>query len=135
MNENCAAATQGLIEYCGTNGYIRFAGIHLIVELWESRYMTDIEEVEKILRDAVAACDATLLDMNLHEFLPSGGISGVGVLAESHISIHTWPEFEYAAMDIFVCGTKDPYKCLPVLKAGFEPGRMQVTEHKRGILS
>ncbi len=123
------------IEYCGTNGYVRYAGVHLIIELWEAEHFTDAEKIEAILREAVVACEATLLHFHIHEFSPDGGVTGIGVLSESHISIHTWPEYEYAALDLFVCGTKDPYKAVPVLKAGFAPRRMQVTEHKRGILS
>ena len=122
-------------EYFGTNGFIRYAGVHLIIELWQARFMDDQAKIEAIMLGAIEACNATLLNMHLHTFSPNGGVSGAAILSESHISIHTWPEFEYAAMDIFLCGTKDPYRCLPVLKEGFQPGRIQVTEHKRGILN
>jgi S-adenosylmethionine decarboxylase len=121
-------------KYCGSNGTMKYAGIHLIIEVWRARYMTDIRRIEMILRKAVDACGATLLGIDLHKFSPSGGVSGVGILQESHISIHTWPEFEYAAIDIFVCGTIDPYKAITVLKEGFQPGDIQVMEVKRGIL-
>lgn len=113
---------------------MRFAGIHLLVELWRCRHLQDLAEIDAILREAVRACGATLLHINLHEFSPNGGVSGVAVLQESHISIHTWPEYEYAAMDVFVCGTLDPHRCLPVLKRRFRPDRLQVVEIKRGIL-
>ena len=56
------------------------------------------------------------------------------VLAESHVSIHTWPERDYAALDIFVCGACNPYLALPVLKKGFQPGSIQLNEHKRGMV-
>ncbi|HBF33928.1 TPA: adenosylmethionine decarboxylase [Candidatus Sumerlaeota bacterium] len=121
--------------YCGVQGPIKFAGIHLIIELWKARHMTDPTIIETLMKQAVEACGATLLSIDLHVFSPGGGVSGVAVLQESHISIHTWPEYEYAAMDIFVCGTIDPYKALPVLKDGFEPETIQVVELKRGIFS
>jgi S-adenosylmethionine decarboxylase len=121
------------IAFCGKQGPVNFAGIHLIVELWKARHMTDPAIIRTIMTQAIEACGATLLSIDLHVFSPNGGVSGVAILQESHISIHTWPEFEYAAMDIFVCGTIDPYKAIPVIKEGFEPGSMQVVEIKRGI--
>ena len=56
------------------------------------------------------------------------------MLAESHISIHTWPERDFAAIDIFMCGECDPYKAIPALKKGFAPDRVQLAEHKRGLV-
>ncbi|MFW6255953.1 MAG: adenosylmethionine decarboxylase [Candidatus Sumerlaeota bacterium] len=120
-------------SYCGHNDHMKYAGVHLIVELWQCNYLTDATKIRSIILDAVNACGATLLSMDLHVFSPNGGVSGVAVLQESHISIHTWPEYEYAAMDIFVCGTLDPYEAIPVLKDGFQPGKVQVVEMKRGI--
>lgn len=130
MGEVCSAAPTA---YCGTMGSMRFAGIHLLIELWDAEYMTDAEVIGETIKEAIEACGATLLSLDLHEFSPNAGISGVAVLQESHISIHTWPEFGYAAMDIFVCGTVDPYKALPVFQRVFQPGKMQVVEVKRGI--
>jgi len=120
-------------EYCSTNGIVKFAGIHLIIELWNPKNTTSLSKVESIFREAVKACDATLLNVELHEFSPYGGVSGVGILKESHISIHSWPEYNYAALDIFVCGTVNPYKAIPVIKKGFETSQIQITEVKRGI--
>ena len=96
--------------------------------------MTDPTRIRAAMIEAVEACGATLLSIDLHEFSPNAGVSGVAVLQESHISIHTWPEFEYAAMDIFVCGTCDPYKAIPVLREHFQPGNIQVVEVKRGLM-
>lgn len=121
--------------YCGRQGDIRFAGIHLLVELWQGNHFTDPVQIRRILTEAITACGATLLSMDLHVFTPNGGVSGVAVLQESHLSIHSWPEYEYAALDVFVCGTIDPYRALPVLKRGFSPERMQVVEIKRGIMA
>ena len=67
------------------------------------------------LRRCVAAAKATLLHIHLHHFQPSG-VSGVAVLAESHISVHTWPEKGFAAFDVFMCGDAEPRKALDVFK-------------------
>ena len=81
-----------------------FAGSHLIIDLWEAEGLDDKDRIEQAMIDAVEAAGATLLHIHLHTFTPSGGVSGVAVLAESHISVHTWPERGYAAFDIFMCG-------------------------------
>ena len=80
------------------------------------------------------AAGATLLHIHLHTFTHGGGVSGVAVLAESHISVHTWPERGYAAFDVFMCGDADPRKALPILKRAFAPKRVVLGEHKRGVL-
>lgn len=120
-------------SYFGTSKGMKFAGIHLIVEMWNAKHLTSLSKVREILIKSVKACKATLLNIDLHDFSPNEGISGVAILKESHISIHTWPEYKYAALDIFVCGTVDPYKAIPVLKRGFSPKKIQVVEVKRGI--
>ena len=122
------------MDYFVQRDGLRYAGTHLLVELWEARHLDELERIEQVLRDAVEACGATLLDLRLHRFSQGGGISGVAVLAESHISIHTWPERRYAAADIFMCGGADPYQAMPVLRNGLEAGSVQVCEHKRGIV-
>ena len=67
------------------------------------------------------------------KFDSNGGISGVAVLAESHISVHTWPERGYAAFDIFMCGDAQPEKAIPILKGAFHPTRVTVGEQLRGL--
>ena len=111
---------------------LRFAGIHLIVDLYEAEGLDDRGRIEKALRDCVEAAGATLLHLHLHRFTPNGGISGVAVLAESHISIHSWPEYGYAALDVFMCGETRPHAAVEVLRAAFRPGRLVVGEHLRG---
>ena len=74
----------------------------------------------------------TPLHIHLHHFTPNGGVSGVAVLAESHISIHSWPERGYAALDVFMCGDSEPERAIPVLERAFRPGRVVVDEHFRG---
>ena len=114
---------------------IEYAGIHLLLDLWEARYLDDIKRIEKAMRQCVEACGATLLHLHLHHFSSSGGVSGVAVLAESHISVHTWPERDYAAFDIFMCGDAQPENAIPVLKRAFYPGRMEVKDVLRGRAS
>ena len=80
------------------------AGTHIIIDLHEAEGLDNLELMEKSLRQCVDEAKATLLHIHLHHFEPNGGISGVAVLAESHISVHSWPEAGYAAFDVFMCG-------------------------------
>ncbi|WP_342642503.1 adenosylmethionine decarboxylase [Rhodoligotrophos ferricapiens] len=108
------------------------AGTHLIIDLLGAEGIDDIDLIDKTLRRCVAEAGATLLHMHLHHFTPNSGVSGVAVLAESHISIHTWPERGYAALDVFMCGDSEPERCVEVLRAAFKPQRLNVTELLRG---
>ena len=117
-----------------TRNGVTFAGSHLIIDLWEAEGLGDRDRIEQALIDAVKAAGATLLHIHLHTFSDGGGVSGVAVLAESHISVHTWPEKGYAAFDVFMCGDAEPRKAMDVFKAAFNPGRIVVGEHKRGVL-
>ncbi len=113
---------------------MKFAGMHLLVDLWEATNLSDPALIESALRDAALAAGATILHSHFHHFSPNGGVSGVVVLAESHISIHTWPERDFAAVDIFMCGACDPHQSLPVLRQAFLAGRVIVDEQRRGRL-
>lgn len=113
----------------------RYAGGHLLLDLWGASRLTEPEAVEAILCQAARAANATILHSHLHQFGEGGGVSGVVVLAESHISIHTWPERDFAAVDIFMCGACDPYRAIPVLEQFFTPDSVQITEHRRGLTS
>ena len=115
------------------NGLV-YAGNHLLVDMWGARGLDDLQLMETALREAVTACEATLLHVHLHRFGTGGGISGVAVLAESHISLHTWPEWGFAALDIFMCGACDPYNALPVLRRYLAPGSVQLSDNKRGLV-
>ena len=109
------------------------AGAHLIVDIWGVvDQLDDLELMERAMREAVEAAKATLLHIHLHHFTPNGGISGVAVLAESHISVHTWPERQFAAFDIFMCGDAKPELAVEVLRTHFHPGQFQVQELLRG---
>lgn len=109
-------------------------GRHALVELWDAKGLDRADLGEEALAECVKAVGATLLDTRFVRF-PNGGYSGVCILAESHVTIHTWPEHGYAAVDIFSCGPRmDIGAGLEVLKRYFEPGRLQVVEVRRGIV-
>jgi S-adenosylmethionine decarboxylase len=111
----------------------RHAGTHVLVDFWDAHHLDDLAHADNALRAAATAAHATLLHLHLHRFASSGGISGVAVLAESHISIHTWPERGYAALDIFMCGECDPLAAVAALEKAFSPDRTVVKTHLRGI--
>jgi S-adenosylmethionine decarboxylase len=117
-----------------TRNGVSFAGSHLIIDLWGAHDLDDESKIERAMKDAVEAAGATLLHIHLHKFSPNGGVSGVAVLSESHISVHTWPEKGFAAFDVFMCGAAQPTKAIAVLEAAFRPTRVVVGEHKRGIV-
>ncbi len=111
---------------------IRCAGAHLIVDVYGGERLDDLEHIETTLKRCVEVAGATLLHVHLHHFDENGGVSGVAVLAESHISIHSWPEHDYAALDIFMCGDTQPEACVEVLREAFSPDRIAVSELLRG---
>ncbi len=110
-----------------------FAGTHLIVDLWQAHNLNDAGLIEKTLVECIKAANATLLHFHIHAFEPNG-LSGVAVLAESHITFHSWPDQGYMALDIFMCGKAEPHKCIPILKRAFEPGSVQISDLKRGVV-
>ena len=111
---------------------MKFAGTHLLVDLWEATNLDDPELIDRTLREAAVTAGATILHSHFHHFSPNGGVSGVVVLAESHISIHTWPERNYAAVDVFMCGVCDPHTAIPVMQRTFQAARVEVDEQRRG---
>lgn len=113
---------------------MRFAGTHLIIDLWQATNLDDLDVVSAALQDAAKAAGATVLKIDLHCFAPNRGITGVALLAESHISIHTWPEHAYAAVDVFMCGDAEPHKGIEVLRRAFRARILTVTEHRRGVM-
>ena len=111
---------------------MKFAGTHLLVDLWGATNLDNPELIDAALRGAAIRAGATILHSHFHHFSPNGGVSGVVVLAESHISIHTWPERNFAAVDIFMCGECDPHDAIPVLREAFGPDRVDLDEQRRG---
>ncbi len=111
---------------------VRFAGSHLIIDLFGAKRLDDLRHIERTLKRCVEIAGATLLHIHLHHFTPNGGVSGVAVLSESHISIHSWPEADYAALDVFMCGDAKPHLTIDVLKHAFDARHVVVKEHRRG---
>ncbi|RTL68569.1 MAG: adenosylmethionine decarboxylase [Hyphomicrobiales bacterium] len=110
---------------------VRCAGTHLLVDLFGAKRLDDLKLVRETLKRCADAAGATLLHVHLHRFTENGGVAGVAVLSESHISIHSWPEAGYAALDVFMCGEAKPHEAVEVLKSAFRPNRIEVKEHLR----
>jgi S-adenosylmethionine decarboxylase len=112
-------------------------GTHLLVELRDCNpeILKDLTRVKDTLVAAAKEAKATIVDISFHEFNPFG-ISGMVVIAESHLSVHTWPEYAYAAVDIFTCGDIiKPEVAAAFLIERFESKSPSIVELKRGILS
>lgn len=114
---------------------VKFAGTHLLLDFWGATNLCDPALIDRALREAAEAAGATILHGHFHHFSPNGGVSGVLVLAESHISIHTWPERDFCSIDIFMCGACNPYMGLPALKAAFQPASINLSENRRGLIA
>ncbi len=109
-----------------------YAGLHLVADFWYPKNIEDKNEFNKILKEAAKKGGNTPLKTAVHKFNPHG-ITGIILLAESHIALHSWPEFNYLAVDIFTCGKKSmPAKALEYLKEVFQPKEIKITEIKRG---
>ena len=110
-------------------------GRHLLLELYDcsSEVLNSLESVKSALVEAAKRAEATIIDVVFHEFNPFG-VSGVVVIAESHLSIHTWPEYRYAAVDIFSCGsTLKPTEAASYLVEQFGASHASCVEVKRGV--
>ncbi len=118
-------------DFISVKNGVRFAGTHLIIDLYGAKRLNDIGFIEETLRKCIKRANATLLNIHLHPFEPDG-VSGVAVLAESHISVHTWPENNYAAFDVFMCGNTKPEVCVEIMREAFKPSHISVSEHLRG---
>ncbi|MCD6383999.1 MAG: adenosylmethionine decarboxylase [Thermoplasmata archaeon] len=109
-------------------------GTHIIAEMFDVQGDLNTVELENTLVEAAKRSGATILAHASHQFDPQG-VSAMVIIAESHLSIHTWPEYNYAAVDIFTCGDDvDPYKALDYLKEVLSPGKISVMEINRGLL-
>jgi len=130
----CESSSLNKDHFIQKNG-MHYAGTHLIIDLWDATHLDNVEMIEKALQECVTACKATLLHVHVHRFAANGGISGVAILAESHMSIHSWPEKKYAAIDLFMCGNSRPFLSVPILKRIFQPKHISLNEHMRGIFN
>ena len=109
-------------------------GTHLLMDLHGARHLTDADALRDALTAAARAAGATVLGAHFHTFPDRAGITGVVLLAESHISIHTRPEIGFAAVDIFMCGACDPYKAVQIIKRAFTPAHIGLSENRRGLM-
>ena len=107
-------------------------GTHLLADLEGASRLDEPAHVEATLRACADAAHATLLQFHLHQFTPTGGLTAVALLAESHVSIHTWPEYGFAAIDIFLCGNAPITEALQVIQHAFKPKETRSTVHTRG---
>lgn len=109
---------------------------HILIEYKDcnSKLLNDIEYLKAVLIDVAQQIGATRIQESFHQFSPQG-VSGVVIIAESHISIHTWPEYDYAAVDVFTCGDViDPKEAVKPLTDKLKARSVSYIELKRGIL-
>lgn len=107
-------------------------GMHIIADFWFGRNIEDPKELEKILIEAAKKAGNTPLQFTYHKFNPHG-LTGILLLAESHISFHSWPEINFLAIDIFTCGKKTfPEKALSCLKKRLKPKKVIISKIVRG---
>ncbi|MCD6238555.1 MAG: S-adenosylmethionine decarboxylase proenzyme [Thermotoga sp.] len=109
-------------------------GRHLLVEFYDcdKEKLNDLESIKLVMLEAARKANATVVESVFHRFKPYG-ISGVVVIAESHLTIHTWPEYGYSAVDLFTCGEEvDPWKSFNYLHNALNAGRQTTMEIKRG---
>lgn len=112
-------------------------GRHIVAEmsLCDPDILTDLERVKEAMVKAAEVANAEVREVAFHRFIPHG-VSGVVVISESHLSIHTWPEIGYAAVDIYTCGAHtDPMKALQFLSTQFRCKTMTTSTIERGLLN
>jgi S-adenosylmethionine decarboxylase len=108
--------------------------VHLLADFESPHFVEDPRKLRTLLWEAALAAKNTPLKTSIHKF-PLQGITGIVILAESHIAIHTWPECNYMAVDIFTCGKKSmPYRALEYMKKQLQPKKVKVMFIKRGKL-
>ena len=106
-------------------------GTHILLEHWDGFCLTDPDGMEAAMRGAADAAGAHVLSAHFHDFT-GGGFTGVLMLAESHITVHTWPEKGYAALDIFMCGACDAEAAVTHLARCLQPQASQIERIARG---
>lgn len=116
---------------------MKILGRHLVAEManCNTRILNDMQLLEKEMKEAARVSGATVVKSTFHRYNPQG-LSGIIVIAESHLSIHTWPEYGYAAIDCFTCGSSvDPWKALEYIQKALECKTVSAREINRGIPS
>jgi S-adenosylmethionine decarboxylase len=115
-------------------GRMKKVGTHLVLEAWQApeSLLNDPDCIRGALLDAIAAGEATLIDLCVHQFSPHG-VTATATLAESHIAIHTWPEYGYFAADFFFCGQGKPTRAADVLRTAMQARKVSIQEIERGF--
>lgn len=108
-----------------------YLGTHIIAELFDCQNINNLSFVRTALIEAARVCGATILHTKFHQFSPQG-LTGYILLAESHISIHTWPEYNYAAVDVFTCGPMNTEKAVHYLVGQFNAQKVDIRKMERG---
>ncbi len=105
---------------------------HLLIEIIGSSLLNDAHLVEEFFRELARSYQGEILGLKIHQFEPQG-ISGLLIMPESHIAIHTWPEYGYASLDIFLQAKWDPQKSVPIIQKFFKPRDVKIIELERGV--
>lgn len=110
-------------------------GKHILLDLYgvEPEKLTNAISLHHFMAKASIEAGATILADNFHHFGEGYGVTGVLVLSESHMTIHTWPENGFASLDIYMCGDSEPEKAIPVLLGFFKPELYDLKVIERGI--
>lgn len=111
---------------------MEYAGRHILADFWGVERMGDLQFIQETLEEGARRAGATILHSYYHPFGEEYGVSGVTVLSESHISIHTWPERDFASLDVFMCGACDPQIAIDYIAEQFKPTRIEQSLNRRG---
>ena len=130
-------APESLEELVKPSTFPPYLGRHLLAEFYDCdpNILNNVERIETVMADAAVACGATIVQQNFHMFSPYG-VSGVVIIAESHLAIHTWPEHGYAAVDLFTCGEScDPKVAYDYVREHLNAGSAVYSELSRGMMN
>lgn len=130
MNPKSSSKQEELEEHAEDTKHI---GRHLVSDMWNcQKLVDDVERLEKIMLNACHVANATILGVSSHKFEPQG-VTVMVLLAESHISLHSWPEYDYVAIDVFTCGQNmDPQGAIDYLEDRLQPSKIETRKIIRG---
>lgn len=112
--------------------YHNLKATHIIADFYNVKNLFNIKKLECEMIKAAKLSNSTILDTAFHHFKKMNGVTGVVLLAQSHISIHTWPEISFVSIDAFMCGNTKPMISIEYLKNIFVPSRVEIKEFERG---